>query len=68
LHFIVKELVDNNFLTKDFYDDLKPIGEFRDKLSTLSDNVSIEEIEIMTMRINLFYVHRIFLETPFYEP
>ncbi len=61
----VKILVEKNILSQEFLNELNPIGAFRDKLATLSDKISQEEIETMTNQVSEFYSKRVFLEPPF---
>ncbi|MFY7988870.1 MAG: hypothetical protein ACOVNP_08325 [Flavobacterium sp.] len=62
---IVEELVENNILSQEFYNELLPLGLIRNKLNHIDENLTDSEILKATEDLQYFNFNYVFLTEPF---
>jgi hypothetical protein len=63
---LVEQLVEKGILTDDFLQSLTPLGVIRNKISTLEENFTDENIVLATKNLSEFYSKYILFESPFF--
>lgn len=63
---VVEELVENGILTEDFLQDLIPLGQLRNKIGTIEDYLSEDEIIKESKKLSDFFSKHILFESPFF--
>lgn len=62
---MVEELIEKEVLNEDFLRDIEPIGNLRNKVLHLGEEITDNEIAEATAIAKSFYVHKILFEEPF---
>jgi hypothetical protein len=62
----VEELVENGILNTEFLENLTPLGITRNKISTMEENYSEDEIAQASKELSEFYSKYILFESPFF--